>query len=111
SMSFKIQPKWRVQWNTTYVSRTVTAQGTDTDMLLSNIGVKFSVNKKWTADMLFQNLFDDNRQTITTRGNLFYSSTEYSKYDRIIQLNIGYRFNESGKSAKNIKTEYGEKDF
>lgn len=111
NMSFKIHPKWRVQWNTTYVSRTVTAQGNDTDMLLSNIGVKFSVNKKWTADLLFQNLFDDNRQTITTRGNLFYSSTEYSKYDRIIQLSIGYRFNESGKSAKNIKTEYGEKDF
>lgn len=111
NMSFKLHPKWRVQWNTTYVSRTVTAQGNDTDMLLSNSGVKYAIHPKWTVDLLFQNLFDDNRQTITTQGNLFYSSTEYSKYDRIIQLNVGYRFNESGKSIKSIKTEYGERDF
>jgi len=111
NISFKIHPKWRVQWNTTYVSRTVTAQGFDTDMLLSNIGVKFSANKRWTFDLLFQNIFNDNRQTITTQDHLFYSSTEYSKYDRIVQLNIAYRFNEAGKAIKNIKTEYGEKDF
>lgn len=111
NLAFKITPKWRAQWNTTYVSRTVTAQGNDTDLLLSNIGVRYSANKHWSVELLFQNIFDTNRQTITTQGNLFYSSTEYSKYDRIVQLNVGYRFNESGKSAKSVKTEYGERDF
>ncbi|MDX2281584.1 MAG: outer membrane beta-barrel family protein [Saprospiraceae bacterium] len=109
--SFRISERWRIQWNATYLSRTVTAQGNDTDMLLSNIGLKFSISKRWTADLLFQNIFDDNRQRITTQGDNFFSSTEYSKYDRLIQLTLGYRFNEAGKSAKNIKTEYGEKDF
>lgn len=80
-------------------------------MLLSNVGVKFSINKRWTADLLFQNIFDGNRQRITTRGELFFSSTEYSKYDRLVQLSIGYRFNETGKNTKIVKTEYGEKDF
>lgn len=111
NISFKLHAKWRLQWNTTYVSRTVTAQGFDTDMLLSNVGLKYALNKRWTVDLLFQNILDDNRQTITTRGDLFYSSTEYSKFDRIIQLNLGYRFNEKGKSVRNIKTEYGERDF
>lgn len=109
--SFRLSEKWRAQWNATYVSRTATAQGNDTDMLLSNIGLKFSINKKWAADLLFQNIFDGNRQRITTQGMAFFSSTEYSKYDRLVQLTLGYRFNERGKSAKTIKTEYGEKDF
>jgi outer membrane receptor protein involved in Fe transport len=108
---FKVHPKWKVQWNTTYVSRTVTAQGFDTDMLLSNIGIKFSINPRWTANFLFQNIFDDNRQTITTQSPLFYSSTEYTKNDRIFQISLGYTFNDSGKSTRSIKTEYGEKDF
>lgn len=111
NLNFKITPKWRLQWNTTYVSRTATAQGFDTDLLLSNLSARFNLSENWSADLLFQNIFDTNRQTITTRGPRFYSATEYGKYDRIVQLSVGYRFNEKGKSAKNIKTEYGEKDF
>lgn len=111
NFSFKLHEKWRLQWNTTYVSRTVTAQGHDTDLLLSNIGLKYSPNSRWTFDFLVQNIFNDNRQTITTQGPRFYSSTEYTKYDRISQLTVGFRLNESGRSAKSIKTEYGEKDF
>jgi outer membrane receptor protein involved in Fe transport len=111
NLSFRLHQKWRMQWNTTYVSRTVTAQGNDTDLLLSNIGLKYSINPRWTIDFLLQNIFNDNRQTITTQGSRFYSSTEYSKYDRISQISVSFKINESGKSAKSIKTEYGEKDF
>lgn len=111
NLNFKITPKWRLQWNTTYVSRTATAQGFDTDLLLSNLSARFIISENWSADLLFQNIFDTNRQTITTRGPRFYSSTEYGKYDRIVQLSVGYRFNDKAKNAKNIKTEYGEKDF
>ncbi|MCS7037269.1 MAG: TonB-dependent receptor [Saprospiraceae bacterium] len=111
NLNFKINAKGRIQWNTTYVSRTATAQGFDTDLLLSNVTVRYQLHKNWTADLLFQNLFDSNRQTITNRSTLFYSSTEYAKYDRIVQLTLSYRFNDSGKGAKNIRTEYGERDF
>lgn len=111
NLTCKFHPKWRLNWNASYISRTVTAQGFDTDMLLSNVGLKYTANKKWSVELLFQNIFDDNRQTITTQGPLFYSSTEYTKNDRILQFSISYRLNESGKSTRNIKTEYGEKDF
>ncbi|MCS6929154.1 MAG: TonB-dependent receptor family protein [Saprospiraceae bacterium] len=111
NVQIKLNEKGRIQWNTTYNSRTVTAQGFDTELLLSNLSLRYTMHKNWTADLLFQNIFDTNRQTITNRGALFYSSTEYAKYDRIVQLTFSYCFNDSGKNTKGIKTEYGEKDF
>ena len=56
-------------------------------------------------------MFNSNTQTITTEGPVFYSATEYRKYDRILQLTFGLRVNDTGKKAKTAKTEYGEKDF
>lgn len=111
NMSFRVNPKFSVRWDVSYLSRSVTAQGFDTDLFLSNIGLKYNFSKKLTADLIFQNLFDSNVQRITTQSPVFYSSTEYTKSDRILQFNLSYRFNESGKSGKSIKTEYGEKDF
>ncbi|MFN3664509.1 MAG: TonB-dependent receptor domain-containing protein [Sediminibacterium sp.] len=111
NMSFRVNPKFSVRWDASYLSRSVTAQGFDTDLFLSNIGLKYNFNKKVTADLIFQNIFNSNVQRITTQSPEFYSSTEYTKSDRILQFNLSYRFNENGKSSKNIKTEYGEKDF
>ncbi|MFN3852165.1 MAG: TonB-dependent receptor domain-containing protein [Spirosomataceae bacterium] len=111
NMSFRITPKMNLRWDASYLSRSVTAQGFDTDLFLSNIGLKYNFSKKLSADLIFQNIFDSNVQRITTQSPVFYSSTEYTKSDRILLLNLSYRFNESGKSSKNIKTEYGEKDF
>ncbi len=111
NISFKIRQKWQVQADATYLSKTVTAQGFDTELLLSNIGIKYALTKKLIANLVWQNIFNTNVQTITTKSPLFYSAVEYSKFDRIIQLSLSYRFNDSGKSSKSIKTEYGEKDF
>lgn len=111
NMAFKLSSNLRLQWDGMYVSRTVTAQGEDSNLFLSNIGLKYIYSKKLTLDVLCQNIFDSNRQTITTRSNTFYNSTEYIKYDRIIQLSLSYRLNDSGKNTKTLKTEYGEKDF
>ncbi|MFN4145103.1 MAG: TonB-dependent receptor domain-containing protein [Runella sp.] len=111
NMTFKITPKLNLRYDASYLSRSVTAQGFDTDLFLSNVGLKYNATKKLTADLIFQNIFDSNVQRITTQSPVFFSSTEYTKSDRIIQLNLSYRFNDSGKSSKAIKTEYGEKDF
>lgn len=111
NFSFQLHKKVKLQWDAIYISRTVTAQGEDSDLFLSNIGLKYTYNKKLSADILFQNIFDSNRQTIMTKSKTFYTSTEYIKYDRILQLSVSYRFNEIGKAGKTIKTEYGEKDF
>lgn len=111
NISFRISPKYRIQWDANYISKTVTAQGFDTDLFGSNVGLKYAINKKCTFDLLFQNIFNSNVQTITTKNSSFYSSIEYTKFDRIVQLSLSYRFNDSGKNSKTIKTEYGEKDF
>ncbi len=111
NVSFRIHPNFRIQWDANYISKTVTAQGYDTDLFLSNVGFKYTMNKKCTFDLLLQNIFNSNIQTITTKNSSFYSSIEYTKFDRIVQLSLSYRFNDSGKNGKTIKTEYGEKDF
>lgn len=111
NFSYRFLSKFKWEWNTTYLSKSVTAQGYDTDLLLSNMSLKYSYNNKFTFDLIFQNIFNSNIQTINTQNNSFISSTQYGKYDRIIQLNINYKFNDNNKSHKTLKTEYGEKDF
>lgn len=111
NFSYRFLPKLKWEWNTTYLSKSVTAQGYDTDLLLSNMSVKYSHSKKFTFDLIFQNMFNSNVQTINTQNNSFISSTQYGKYDRIVQLNINYKFNDNNKNIKTLKTEYGEKDF
>jgi outer membrane receptor for ferrienterochelin and colicins len=41
----------------------------------------------------------------------FFSSTDYRKYDRILQLGLSFSLNDSGKKMKAVKAEFGEKDF
>jgi outer membrane receptor for ferrienterochelin and colicins len=111
NMTFRLNNKLRMQYDANYISRTVTALGNDTDLFLSNISLKYKHNDKIAFDLLAQNIFNTNVQTITNHNSTFYSSIEYTKYDRIIQLSLSYRFNESIKTIKGTKTEYGEKDF
>lgn len=111
NMNFRLGKKWRLQYDANYLSRTVTAQGNDTDLLLSNISLKYRHSDRLSFDLLAQNIFDSNVQRITTQSATFYSSTEYTKSDRIIQLSASYRFNDTGKAVKGAKAEYGERDF
>jgi outer membrane receptor protein involved in Fe transport len=111
NISWKLLNRLKTEWSVNYLSRTVTAQGFDTRLLLSNIALKYPVNKSLTLDLIWQNIFNTNVQTIYTSNPVFISSTEYSKYDRILILNLSYKFNDAGKNQKTIKTEYGEKDF
>jgi outer membrane receptor for ferrienterochelin and colicins len=102
----------RFQWDLTYLSRTVTVQGGDSDLLLSNMGLKYNFsNGRGAVNLQLLNVFNSNVQTIRTNAPRFYSSTDYRKYDRILQLGLSISLNDSGKKAKTVKTEYGEKDF
>ncbi len=111
NMSFQLGKKWRLQYDASYLSRTVTAQGRDTDLLLSNVSLRYRHSDRLSFDLLAQNIFDSNTQRITTQSPTFYSSTAYTKSDRILQLSASYRFNDTGKTVKGAKTEYGERDF
>lgn len=104
----------RFQFDLSYVSRTVTEQGWDGHLLLANASLKYSLmNNNLNFGLKLQNVFNTNSQTITTQTPVFYSSTDYIKYDRLLSFTMGYTFNESAKfkKARSLSTDVGEKDF
>ncbi len=110
--SLDITKQLRCQWDLTYVSRTVTAQGVDSGLLLANIGTKYTFpNGRGAINLQLLNVFNSNVQTIGVQAPAFFSSTDYRKYDRVLQLGLSFSLNDSGKKAKAVKAEFGEKDF
>ncbi|MCZ2473292.1 TonB-dependent receptor [Aquirufa ecclesiirivi] len=110
--SLDISPTLRFVWDFTYLSKSVTTQGYDSDLLLSNVSLKYSLwGNKANVNLQCLNVFNSNIQTIVTQTPSFYSSTDYRKWDRVIQLSVGFRINDRGQKTKSTKTEYGEKDF
>lgn len=104
----------RFQFDVSYVSRTVTEQGWDDHLLLANASLKYSLmNNSLNFGLKLQNVFNTNSQTIATQTPVFYTATDYIKYDRLLLFTVGYTFNESAKSkkAKSLSTDVGEKDF
>jgi len=110
--SLDLSKNLRFQWDATYIGRTVTTQGADSDYFLSNMGLKYSFKgNKGNVGLQVQNVFNTNIQTIVTQSSNFYSTTDYIKYDRLVMLSAGIRLNDVGRKNKIIKTEYGEKEF
>ena len=104
----------RFQFDLSYVSRTVTEQGWDGHLVLADASLKYSLmNNNFNFGLKLQNVFNTNSQTITTQTPVFYSPTDYIKYDRLLSVTVGYTFNESAKSkkARSLSTDVGEKDF
>ena len=109
--SMDISKKLKFQLDCNYLSKTITAQGEEGNLFLSNAGIRYLFNNKITGGLLLQNIFQSNHQTITNVGKDFYVTTNYIKYDRILELNFSVRLNDMLRKTKLIKTEYGEKDF
>lgn len=104
----------KFQFDVSYVSRTATEQGWDDHLLLANASLKYSLlNNTLDFGLKLQNVFNTNSQTIATQTPVFYSATDYIKFDRLLLFSMGYRFNASDKNSKagNLKTDVGEKDF
>jgi outer membrane receptor protein involved in Fe transport len=104
----------RFQFDLSYVSNTVTEQGWNGNLFLANASLKYSVPKNGlNFGVKLQNIFNTNSQWITTQTPVFYSSTDYIKYDRLLTFTLGYTFNEKNKDGKSrsLKTDIGEKDF
>lgn len=104
----------RFQFDVSYVSRTATEQGWDDHLLLANASLKYSLmNNSLNFGLKLQNVFNTNSQTIAAQTPVFYTATDYVKFDRLLLFTVGYTFNEGAKSkkAKSLSTDVGEKDF
>ena len=107
-----ILPKLRFAWDINYLSKSVTTQGIDSELLLSNASLKYTLwQNKGSITFQAQNIFNTNVQTIQTQTKDFFSSTDYRKWDRVFQISLGFRINDRGQKVKSTKTDYGEKDF
>ena len=107
-----ILPRLRFAWDINYLSKSVTTQGIDSELLLSNASLKYTLwQNKGSITFQAQNIFNTNVQTIQTQTKDFFSSTDYRKWDRVFQLSLGFRINDRGQKVKSTKTDYGEKDF
>jgi len=114
--TFKIQPLLTLQLTVNYTSRTVTAQGEDTRFLIPTLALKKillknqgSVSLQWQNIDLGMN--ESNRQRITTKGEGFYTSTNYIQEVDIFRINFSYQFSKLGKKLKFTESEFGEKEF
>jgi outer membrane receptor protein involved in Fe transport len=109
---FDISTRLRFAWDFNYLSKTVTTQGMDSELLLSNASLKYTLwQNKGSLTFQAQNIFNSNIQTIQTQTPDFYSSTDYRKWDRVFLISLGFRINDRGQKVKSTKTDYGEKDF
>ena len=107
-----ILPRLRFAWDINYLSKSVTTQGIDSELLLSNASLKYTLwQNKGSITFQAQNIFNTNVQTIQTQTKDFFSSTDYRKWDRVFQISLGFRINDRGQKVKSTKTDYGEKDF
>ena len=107
-----ILPRLRFAWDINYLSKSVTTQGIDSELLLSNASFKYTLwQNKGSITFQAQNIFNTNVQTIQTQTKDFFSSTDYRKWDRVFQISLGFRINDRGQKVKSTKTDYGEKDF
>ena len=109
---FDISTRLRFAWDFNYLSKSVTTQGMDSELLLSNASLKYTLwQNKGSLTFQAQNIFNSNIQTIQTQTPDFYSSTDYRKWDRVFLISLGFRINDRGQKVKSTKTDYGEKDF
>jgi outer membrane receptor protein involved in Fe transport len=109
---FDISTRLRFAWDFNYLSKSVTTQGMDSELLLSNASLKYTLwQNKGSLTFQAQNIFNTNIQTIQTQTRDFFSSTDYRKWDRVFLISLGFRINDRGQKVKSTKTDYGEKDF
>jgi len=109
---FDISTRLRFAWDFNYLSKSVTTQGMDSELLLSNASLKYTLwQNKGILSFQAQNIFNSNIQTIQTQTRDFFSSTDYRKWDRVFLISLGFRINDRGQKVKSTKTDYGEKDF
>lgn len=114
--NFQLTPSWSLQGNVNYLSERPTAQGEDSRFLSPNLSVKKTFMQGKIAAMLqWQNInlgfMGSNEQRITTRGDHFYTTTNYIYETDVLMLNLSFNLNKLTNKLKLPKSEFGEKEF
>jgi outer membrane receptor protein involved in Fe transport len=116
SQTFKFKKDFGLQFNLSYLSQKVTAQGEDSRFFLPDLALtKAFKSKNLSASVQWQNIalgnMKTNQQRITTSGVGFYTTTNYIYETNVVRLNLSYQLNQSSATKKLPKSEFGEREF
>lgn len=114
--TFTLSANTSLQWGLNYLSERATAQGEDSRFFNPNLSVKKTfMNGKLSATLQWQNmnlgLLKSNEQRITTRGQDFFTTTNYIYEVDVFLLNLSFNLNQLSKKSKFTESEFGEKEF
>lgn len=114
--TFLIQPSLTLQLTVNYTSKTVTAQGEDSEFLIPSLTLKKLILKgQGSFSLQWQNIdmgwLTTNEQRITTQAEGFYTSTNYIYEVDVLRVNFSYQLNKLAKKIKFTESEFGEKEF
>ncbi len=116
TQSVAFPKNWTAQFTVNYLSLRATAQGEDGEFLTPNLSVKKSTkDKRWTfqAQWLFIDggLGISNRQRISTRGEYFYTTTNYIYEPDQIQFSVSFNLMRKNRKINLPESEMAEKEF
>ena len=116
TQSLALKANWQLQFNVNYLSLRATAQGEDGAFLTPNFSVKkTSKDNRWSfqAQWLFMDmgLGISNIQRITTRGNDFYTTTNYIYEPDQLQFSVGFNLSKKNRKISLPQSEMAEKEF
>jgi len=100
--------------NVNYLSKRPTAQGEDSQFFVPNTSVKKTfMNGRFSASLLWQNMniFNANKQRISTSGTDFYSTTNYIYETNVFLVNLSFNLNRFTGKLKLPNSELNDKEF
>jgi outer membrane receptor protein involved in Fe transport len=111
ALKFTLDFDWR--------SATVTTQGANEMMFLSNAALNYSPEKLkgWNFTAKVLDVFSTNIEALNTRAydpngtQIFYQEVEYDRFGPIAELSATYSFNMNGKSRKKADSTFGKEQF
>ncbi|MDB5257994.1 MAG: TonB-dependent receptor [Chitinophagaceae bacterium] len=114
--TFTLTNTTSLQLSLNYLSVRPTAQGEDSRFITPNASFKKTFLKgRLSAVVQWQNIglgiIPSNEQRITTRGNNFYTTTNYIQEKDILLLNLSFNMNQQNRKFKLPASEFGEKEF
>jgi outer membrane receptor protein involved in Fe transport len=116
NLSWQMSKTLSAQFNLSYLSARMTAQGEDSRFYLPACSFKKSfLNNRLAATLQWQNMsigkMGVNEQRITTFGRDFYTTTNYIQETNIFLLNLAYAFNPAERKSKLPASEFGEREY
>lgn len=112
--SFLLNKTLSLGANVNYLSRRPTAQGEDSRFFVPNTSLKKTfMNGRFAVSLLWQNMniFNANKQRITTSGADFYTTTNYIYETNVFLINLAFNFNKFTGKLKLPNSELNNKEF